>query len=137
MFCSKYWVGLHMESSAGGSSEFHWGDCVISADITNRFNSLTNYAGDTACGYVNQDSLRLTACSNPVSLGFVCENPNGKLAQFDRWKLLWDTILVGYLIKTIKNYFGISWFDGETTTFLSSGLNIYVCKYMYIFLYTQ
>lgn len=70
-----------MESSAGGSSEFHWGDCVISADITNRFNSLTNYGGDTACGYVNQDSLRLTACSNPVSLGFVCENPNGKLVK--------------------------------------------------------
>lgn len=69
-----------MESSAGGSSEFHWGDCVISADITNKFNSLTNYAGDTACGYVNSESLRLTACSNTVSLGFICENPNGKLA---------------------------------------------------------
>lgn len=73
-----------MESSAGGSSEFHWGDCVISADITNRFNSLTNYAGDTACGYVNSESLRLTACSNTVSLGFICENPNGMDSCFTK-----------------------------------------------------
>lgn len=67
-----------MESSAGGSAEFHWGDCVPNTDVTSDFNSLT-YSEDTACGYVISDSLRLTACSSTVSMGFICENPNGKI----------------------------------------------------------
>lgn len=78
-FCSNYWVGLHMESRAGGSAEFHWGDCVPNTDVTSDFDSLT-YSEGTACGYVRSDSLRLTACSNTVSMGFICENPNGKTA---------------------------------------------------------
>lgn len=42
-----------MELSVGGFFEFYWGDCVISVDIINRFNSLMNYGGDIVCGYVN------------------------------------------------------------------------------------
>lgn len=68
-----------MESNAGGSAEFHWGDCVHNTNVTNDFESLT-YSEDTACGYVISDFLRLTACSNTVSMGFICENPNGKIA---------------------------------------------------------
>lgn len=77
--CRNYWVGLHMESSAGGSSKFHWGDCVPNTDITNRYDNLIDYAGDTACGYVTSDFLGLTACSSSVTMGFICENPNGKV----------------------------------------------------------
>lgn len=69
-----------MESNAGGSAEFHWGDCVHNTNVTNDFESLT-YPENTACGYVISDSLRLTACSNTVSMGFICENPNGKIAM--------------------------------------------------------
>lgn len=99
-----------MESSAGGSSEFHWGDCVISADITNRFNSLTNYAGDTACGYVNSESLRLTACSNTVSLGFICENPNGKLAVLILEVKTYLGYYLGWLLD--QNYQELFWILG-------------------------
>lgn len=67
-----------MKSNAGGSAEFHWGDCVPNTDVTSYFKTLT-YSEETACGYVREDSLRLTACSNTVSMGFICENPNGKI----------------------------------------------------------
>nr|XP_034310460.1 flocculation protein FLO11-like [Crassostrea gigas] len=71
-----------MESSVGGSSEFHWGDCVLRADITDGFDSLLGYPVATACGYVSLDSLSLTACSSAVSLGFICENPSGEDSCF-------------------------------------------------------
>ena len=76
---SSVWIGLRMESTSGGTSEFHWGDCVTTLSITDSFESLTSFPDATACGYVSEDSIRLRRCDNTESMGFICENPNGEL----------------------------------------------------------
>ena len=77
--CSSVWIGLRMESTPGGTSEFHWGDCITTLAITDRFENLTSFPEATACGYVSEDSIKLTGCDNTASMGFICENPNGEL----------------------------------------------------------